>query len=78
MAAVLLLAYISFLIWPGEDGSIVGWRLYAFGAVGLLLSLLIMPLSGSAARLLQAPEEAYDATRDYLFICGAGTVFIVA
>ena len=63
---------------PEEAGKVIASGIWLFGTVGLLLSLLIMPLSGSAARLLQAPEEAFAATRDYLFICGAGTVFIVA
>ena len=63
---------------PEEAGKVIASGIWLFGTVGLLLSLLIMPLSGSAARLLQAPEEAFAATRDYLFICGAGSVFIVA
>lgn len=36
-----VLAYISFVIYPGGDDSIFGWRLYAFGAVGLLAGVLV-------------------------------------
>lgn len=35
-----LLAYVSFLIYPGKD-SVVGWRFYLFGAVGLLLGVIM-------------------------------------
>lgn len=37
----LLLAYLSFLFFPGDGGSFFGWRLYAFGAGGLLLGVLL-------------------------------------
>lgn len=36
----LLLAYLSFLIYPGQD-SAVGWRFYLFGAVGLILGVAV-------------------------------------
>ena len=36
----LLLAYLSFLIYPGQD-STVGWRFYLFGAVGLILGVAV-------------------------------------
>lgn len=35
------LAYVAFLIYPGEDGTFFGWRLYVFGAVGLLAGVLL-------------------------------------
>ncbi len=63
---------------PAEAGRVIVSGIWLFGAVGIVLSLLLMPLAGPVARLMQAPEEAFGATRDYLFICGAGTVFIVA
>lgn len=36
-----ILAYLSYLFFPGEDTSFWSWRLYAFGAAGLLFGLLI-------------------------------------
>ena len=36
----LLLAYLSFLLYPGQD-SAVGWRFYLFGAVGLILGVAV-------------------------------------
>ncbi len=37
----LIAAYISYLIIPGEDNTFFGWRLYAFGAAGLLAGILL-------------------------------------
>lgn len=36
----ILLAYLSFLLYPGQD-SAVGWRFYLFGAVGLILGVAV-------------------------------------
>ena len=45
-----ILAYISFLIWPGEDTGILSWRIYVFGAAGLLAGVILqrkrMPIDG--------------------------------
>lgn len=35
-----LVAYISFLIWPGNDKTFFGWRVYLFGIIGLLLAVI--------------------------------------
>ncbi|WP_051600892.1 ECF transporter S component [Eubacterium sp. AB3007] len=44
------LAYISYLIVPGEDQTFFGWRLYVFGALGLLAGVLLqrrrLPVDG--------------------------------
>lgn len=46
MASVLcvifseLVAYISFLVWPGNDKTFFGWRVYLFGIIGLLLAVI--------------------------------------
>lgn len=37
----IVLAYISYLLVPGESGTFLGWRLYVFGAAGLLLGVLV-------------------------------------
>ncbi len=34
-----LAAYISFLVWPGNDKTFFGWRLYLFGIIGLILAV---------------------------------------
>lgn len=33
--------YITYIVFPGEDGNFFGWRLYAFGALGLVLGVLL-------------------------------------
>ena len=35
-----LVAYISFLVWPGNDKTFFGWRVYLFGIMGLLLAVI--------------------------------------
>lgn len=46
----LLAAYISYLVFPGEDTTFWGWRLYVFGAIGLLAGVLLqrkrLPVDG--------------------------------
>lgn len=38
----LLAAYVSFVLFPPNDGAtFLGWRLYVFGAAGLLLGVLV-------------------------------------
>ncbi len=36
----LMIAYVTFLFWPGKDETFFGWRLYVFGLVGLLTGIL--------------------------------------
>ena len=38
----LVLAYLSYVLFPPSDGeTFFGWRLYAFGAIGLLIAALV-------------------------------------
>jgi len=37
----VLAAYICYLLFPGDSERFFGWRLYVFGAVGLLLGVLV-------------------------------------
>jgi len=37
-----LLAYVSYLLLPMGEDSVVGWRLYAFGMVGLIVGVILM------------------------------------
>jgi len=41
IAFAIALAYVCYLIWPGEDKTFFGWRLYVFGALGLLAGVLL-------------------------------------
>lgn len=38
----LLTAYVSFLIYPGKDNTFLGWRVYAFGGLGLIIGTIFM------------------------------------
>lgn len=37
----ILAAYVCYQIWPGEDTSFLGWRLYVFGLAGLLIGVVL-------------------------------------
>lgn len=37
----VIIAYITFLLFPSDGGSFFGWRLYVFGAFGLLAGVLL-------------------------------------
>ena len=37
----IIIAYISYLIFPNEDDTFFGWRLYVFGLIGLLAGMLL-------------------------------------
>lgn len=37
----LILGYILFLLFPGNDDSFLGWRVYVFGCIGLIAGLII-------------------------------------
>lgn len=37
----IVLAYVCYIIWPGDDKTFFGWRLYVFGVIGLLAGVLL-------------------------------------
>ena len=37
----MIIAYISYLLFPGEDNTFFGWRLYIFGVAGLIAGVLL-------------------------------------
>lgn len=61
-----------------EAGKIVGTSVALFGAVALVITVLMLILCHPFARLMKTPAEAYDSTIQYVMICACGTVFIVA
>ena len=46
-----LIGYLSFVVFPGQDESFFSWRIYAFGAAGLIIGVLIqrkrLPIDGA-------------------------------
>lgn len=61
-----------------EAGKIIGNGIFLFGIIAVVLSILMVFCAPLAARIMQAPAEAFDQTVSYIFICSMGTVFIVA
>ena len=41
IAAFLVLAYVSYLLVPGKDTTFFGWRVYMFGAAGVILGVVL-------------------------------------
>lgn len=63
---------------PGEAGSVIGSAICLFVCVALGLTAVLVTLAAPFCRLLQVPEEAFVPTTQYVRICSAGTLFIVA
>lgn len=61
-----------------EAGQIIGSGVWLFGAVALLLTLTMMLAAPAMARVMHAPEEAFQETVSYILVCSGGAVFIVA
>lgn len=59
-------------------GDAVGAAVCLFAVVGLVAAGLTAPFSGLLARAMHAPPEALAGTAEYVRICGAGALFIVA
>lgn len=63
---------------PEEGGKIIGASIVMFITIAVVLTAIVELLAVPLARLLQTPEEAFDATMRYMRICAAGTIFIAA
>lgn len=61
-----------------EAGRIIGSGVFFFGALSVAVTLVMTLSSPLLAHLMNAPEAAYGETVQYIFICSAGTIFIVA
>lgn len=63
---------------PDEAGQAVGSGIVLFGVLGLALTAVLLLTAQPLAALMHAPEEAFAQTVQYVRVCGAGSVFIVA
>ena len=61
-----------------EGGRVVGASILLFLAIGAVLTVTLELFAVPFARMMQAPPEAFDSTVQYVRICGAGTLFIIA
>lgn len=63
---------------PDEASKTVGSGICLFAAVAAVLTVVMVVFAPQAAAVLHAPEDAFDATVDYIRICSAGMLFVVA
>lgn len=63
---------------PKLAGKSIGSGICLFAVVTVLLTIVMILCAGIFARLISTPKEAVSQTVNYIKICGAGTVFIVA
>ncbi|MBR4098779.1 MAG: MATE family efflux transporter [Clostridium sp.] len=63
---------------PEEAGRAVGSGICLFFVIAVLVTIAMVIGAEEISRVMQAPEEAFEQTVDYVRICSAGTVFIVA
>ena len=63
----------------GQDaGKVIGASICLFAVIGLLVTLLQVSAAEGLSALMKAPAEAFAKTAQYVRICGAGSLFIVA
>ncbi|MEG1138989.1 MAG: MATE family efflux transporter, partial [Lachnospiraceae bacterium] len=66
----------------GKDGkgaaNTVGGSIVMFGIIAVVLSIIMMFMAKPFTTLMHAPEAAFSKTVQYVFICSAGIIFIVA
>lgn len=61
-----------------KAGKIIGSGIFLFGIIAVGVAVIMVCCSSFIAKIMQAPEEAFDAAVSYITICSAGAVFIVA
>ncbi|MBQ2977418.1 MAG: MATE family efflux transporter [Clostridia bacterium] len=61
---------------PEDASKSVGTMFSMLGIAGVVLTVVMMLLSGPILRLLNCPAEAFDHAKSYLNICLAGTIFV--
>jgi len=61
-----------------EAGEIIGSGITLFAIISAVASVIMVFASADIARLMQAPQEAFEDTVLYIAICSAGILFIVA
>ena len=59
-------------------GMIIGTGILLFLSIGAAFTVLVPFFAPQLAGIMNAPEEAFDLTVDYIRICGAGMIAIIA
>lgn len=58
--------------------DVIGNVTVLFGIFAIVITVVMMSMSGLFAEWMQAPPEAFEQCVQYVLICSAGTIFIVA
>ena len=61
-----------------EGGRTVGTAIVMFAAIAVVMSIIMVVFAPSISQIMNAPEEAFQKTVDYIRICGGGLLVIVA
>lgn len=61
-----------------EAAQTIGTGLIIFAITGLIFAIISVICSGLFAKIMQAPDEAFELTKNYIRICGGGFIFITA
>lgn len=61
-----------------ESGKVIGSGVCIFFVLAVVLTLFLTVFTEEVAVFMHAPEESFQKTIDYTFICGLGLAFIVA
>ena len=63
---------------PDAAGRTVGTAAHLFAAAAAVLTVLMTVFAPALARLMKAPDDAFEKTVEYVRICSFGIVFITA
>jgi len=63
---------------PEKAGEAIGTGIVLFAIIGVLMTVLMTAFARGWASFMNAPEEAFRETEEYIRICGAGSLFIIA
>ena len=61
-----------------QAGRVIGTGVCMFALLAAIMTAVLMALSQALCQVMRAPADALSATTDYVRICSAGTVFIIA
>ena len=61
-----------------EGGRTVGTAIVLFAGIAVVMSVIMVIFAPQISGLMNAPEEAFGKTVDYIRICGGGMLVIVA
>lgn len=62
---------------PEAAGRIVGSGIFLFLLIGTVITVLTAIFAPQLAAVMQAPEDAFTRTTDYIRICGIGAIIII-